>query len=220
MAMASLNKKRGSGFNETCIDLTKDDSEDDCSQKKMKVESEVDINGSPFQLLRTRGIPSWANSGQLGVDFEKIVAGEIKFAFVSNYMIDVSWLVSTFPDLLFSDKMIVAHGMQGQSMQMKSQLLRLGVPSSALEIYCPQVPAYGTHHSKAFFLQYEKGIRIIIHTANLVYCDFNNKSQSAFIQDFPLKSAHGTSCTSDFEKELVQYVEKLGLRREKDPIVA
>ena len=213
-AMASLNKKRDYGPNETCIDLTNDDSEDDSSIKRIKVESKVQLNDSPFQLLKTRGIPPWANSGQLAVDFERLVAGDIKVAFVSNYMIDVSWLVSTFPDLLFSDKMIVAHGMKGQSTQMKSQLLRLGVPSSAFEIYCPEVPAYGTHHSKAFFLQYDKGIRIIIHTANLVYCDFNNKSQSAFIQDFPLKSVNDSRCTSEFEKELIQYVEKLGLRRE------
>jgi tyrosyl-DNA phosphodiesterase-1 len=214
VAMAGLNQKRDFGFNETYVDLTKEDSDDDSSIKRLKVESKVQLSDSPFQLLKTRGIPPWANSGQLGVDFEKLVAGDIKVAFVSNYMIDVSWLVSTFPDLLFSDKLIIAHGMKGQSMQMKSQLLRLGVPSSAFEIYCPYVPAYGTHHSKAFFLQYSKGIRIIIHTANLVYCDFNNKSQSAFIQDFPLKSATGTTSTSDFEEELIQYVEKLGLQRD------
>ena len=45
----------------------------------------------------------------------------------------------------------------------------------------------GTHHSKAFITEYETGLRVVIHTANLIYCDNNYKSQGLWVQDFPKK---------------------------------
>eukprot|EP00204_Picochlorum_oklahomense_P002796 CAMPEP_0118805834 /NCGR_PEP_ID=MMETSP1161-20130426/28972_1 /TAXON_ID=249345 /ORGANISM="Picochlorum oklahomensis, Strain CCMP2329" /LENGTH=160 /DNA_ID=CAMNT_0006734851 /DNA_START=9 /DNA_END=488 /DNA_ORIENTATION=- len=127
------------------IDLTNDD--------------ETAPNTPPFQLLRTRGIPSWGNQGPLGFDMQQHVAGNILFAFVSNYMIDISWLAHTFPDLLFSDFLLIVHGQQGDTEGMKNQLRMLGVQEEAMHVFQPPVPPYGTHHSKAFFLQYSTGIR-------------------------------------------------------------
>ncbi len=165
----------------------------------------------PFQLLKTRGIPREYQEGPVGFDIVQHVSGDIKVAFVSNYMMDIPWLVDTCPDLFFSDMVVLVHGQQGASEGMKRQLGMLGVESA--EVVCPYVPPYGTHHTKAFFLQYERGIRIIIHTANLLYCDVNNKSQSAFLQDFPRKKPGQHHSASDFEKQLVGYVERLGLGR-------
>lgn len=52
--------------------------------------------------------------------------------------------------------------------------------------HAPPLPIpYGTHHSKFFILKYATGIRVCIHTANLVFCDCNNKTQALFYQDFP-----------------------------------
>jgi hypothetical protein len=45
----------------------------------------------------------------------------------------------------------------------------------------------GTHHSKYFLVEYEAGMRVIIHTANLIFCDCHNKSQGIWVQDFPRK---------------------------------
>lgn len=36
---------------------------------------------------------------------------------------------------------------------------------------------WGTHHSKAFILQYPLGLRVIVHTANLIEIDCHNKTQ-------------------------------------------
>lgn len=193
------------------IDLTKE--EDDDGDRKRKRDDEGCVRREteymlPFQLLKTRGIPKEYQQGPLGFDMAQHVSGDIKAAFVSNYMMDIPWLVDTCPDLFFSDILVLAHGMQGASEGMKKQLKMLGVEGA--EILCPWVPPYGTHHTKAFFLQYERGIRIIIHTANLLYCDVNNKSQSVFMQDFPTKAA-GDESVSDFEHELIQYMERLGL---------
>lgn len=76
--------------------------------------------------------------------------------------------------------------------------------------HTPPLPPYGTHHSKAFLLQYSTGLRVIIHTANLLYCDTNNKSQGLFYQDFPLKDAMSLQ-SSLFERDLLEYLAALGL---------
>ncbi|MFS8007735.1 putative phosphodiesterase I [Helianthus anomalus] len=51
------------------------------------------------------------------------------------------------------------------------------------------------------FLVYPRGIRIIVHTANLIYVDWNNKSQGLWMQDFPWKSG--------FESDLIDYLSAL-----------
>ena len=137
--------------------------------------------------------------------------------------------MSTFPDLLFCDTVVVAHGMKDPS---QHEMLRRALTSALVgvdvSVVAPSVPEYGTHHSKVFVLQYERGIRIVIHTANLVYPDFCNKAQSVFYQDFPLKTAtegegdEGDNDNdnaaadderpqNDFEAQLLSYVDHLSL---------
>jgi hypothetical protein len=36
-------------------------------------------------------------------------------------------------------------------------------------------------HSKAVIIEYETGVRVIIHTANLLYIDNNNKTQGIWV---------------------------------------
>lgn len=55
----------------------------------------------------------------------------------------------------------------------------------------------GTHHTKAFLIEYKAGMRVVIHTANLVHCDNNFKTQGLWVQDFPRKV--GNSCQLAFE---------------------
>ena len=203
------------------VDLTRDDEPRDRPAKKKARQ----VTGSrrsllPFQLLRTRGIPPEFNDERLGVGFDmmKAVSGDVRLAFVSNYLVDPVYLVSSFPDLLFCDTVIVAHGMKDPSQhEMLSRCLTSALVGVDVEVVAPEVPPYGTHHSKLFFLQYDRGIRIIIHTANLDYCDFNNKSQSVYVQDFPLRGSASdrqdapAALPNDFEGQLLTYVDHLGL---------
>lgn len=83
-------------------------------------------------------------------------------------------------------------------------------PSSWLLHKPPLRLSYGTHHSKAMFLIYPTGVRIVVHTANLIYIDWNNKSQGLWMQDFPFKSgASPDSGSSPFENDLVEYLQAL-----------
>lgn len=69
--------------------------------------------------------------------------------------------------------------------------------------------SYGTHHSKAMFLIYSTGVRVVVHTANLIYVDWNNKSQGLWMQDFPYKSEDAKDSKSAFENDLVEYLQAL-----------
>lgn len=70
---------------------------------------------------------------------------------------------------------------------MRQHVLEAGLQDRVV-IHAPPLPIpYGTHHSKAFLLEYEGGMRLIVHTANLIYPDNNNKTQGLWFQDFPPK---------------------------------
>ncbi|KAM0036816.1 putative phosphodiesterase I [Helianthus debilis subsp. tardiflorus] len=58
------------------------------------------------------------------------------------------------------------------------------------------------------FLVYPQGIWIIVHTANLIYVDWNSKSQGLWMQDFPWKH-DGSDKGSGFESDLIDYLSAL-----------
>jgi tyrosyl-DNA phosphodiesterase-1 len=59
-------------------------------------------------------------------------------------------------------------------------------------------------NSKCFLLRYPAGLRVIVHSANLIQSDMENKTQSAYYQDFPRKDA-ASPPSSDFEDALRAY---------------
>ncbi|GMH28513.1 hypothetical protein Nepgr_030356 [Nepenthes gracilis] len=76
-------------------------------------------------------------------------------------------------------------------------------------LHKPPLPiSYGTHHSKAMLLVYPQGVRIVVHTANLIYVDWNNKSQGLWMQDFPWKDQNDSS-TCELENDLIDYLASL-----------
>eukprot|EP00250_Pteridium_aquilinum_P016998 c23402_g1_i3 orf=440-2491(-) len=156
-----------------------------------------------FQLLRVRGLPSWANSGCVGI--QDVIEGDILFALLSNYMVDFEWLISACPILNRVPQVVVVHGESGGSLER----LKAGKPSPWL-LHKPPLPlSYGTHHSKAMILVYRTGVRVIVHTANLIYVDWNNKTQGLWMQDFPYKNEMNKGSTSAFEDDLIEYLEAL-----------
>lgn len=77
-------------------------------------------------------------------------------------------------------------------------------------LHKPPLPiSYGTHHSKAMLLIYASGIRVIVHTANLIYVDWNNKSQGLWMQDFPWKDQNSPKTGGGFENDLIDYLTAL-----------
>lgn len=59
----------------------------------------------------------------------------------------------------------------------------------------PQIPQYGTHHTKMVILKFQTGVRVVVLTANFLSIDVTDKSQAVWYQEFPLRESE----TCDFE---------------------
>jgi tyrosyl-DNA phosphodiesterase-1 len=82
-------------------------------------------------------------------------------------------------------QVLVVHGERGTNADLVSeQAAAAGLTSPRFAAHAPSLPiAYGTHHSKAFLLGYRHGgLRLIVHTANMIYPDCNNKTQGLWHQ--------------------------------------
>ena len=87
-----------------------------------------------------------------------------------------------------------------------------GVPPP--EVYChsPKTTFPGVHHTKAFVLGYpDGGVRVLVHTANLLFGDCNSKTQGLWWQDFPPKQQQQQQQQSGFERTLSAYLHSLQL---------
>lgn len=169
--------------------------------KRQKNEKQNTSFGFHLYRLRSRETAESYES-----DLKKWFDGDVEFACLSNYMINLNWLISVVPSLKTIPNVLIIHG------EMQDDRLKRVINAHGLKqcrLHRPPLPIpFGTHHSKACILKFPTGIRIVIHTANLIYRDCGNKTQGAWIQDFPPKS---DSSSSEFEEDLVHYVSCLGL---------
>lgn len=162
-----------------------------------------EIQSSTFQLMRVQGLPTWANTRSVSIS--DVIQGNVLVAILSNYMVDIDWLLSACPILRTIPRVLLIHGESSHTFEnMKKEK-----PTSWLLYKPPLRLSYGTHHSKAMLLVYSRGVRVVVHTANLIYVDWNNKTQGLWMQDFPVKEQKDIGKTSPFEDDLVEYLEAL-----------
>ncbi|KAK1284192.1 hypothetical protein QJS10_CPB21g00868 [Acorus calamus] len=159
-----------------------------------------------FRLMRVQGLPAWANTSSVAID--DVIQGNVLIAILSNYMVDMDWLLSACPKLRTVPQVLVIHGEAGGTLEH----LKKNKPQNWI-FHKPPLPiSYGTHHSKAMLLVYPQGVRIIVHTANLIYVDWNNKTQGLWMQDFPWKDGQNLNEGCSFESDLVDYLNALKVR--------
>ncbi|ONM57969.1 Tyrosyl-DNA phosphodiesterase 1 [Zea mays] len=109
------------------------------------------------------------------------------------------------PSLRKVPHVLVLHGQDGASLELMKKLK----PANWI-LHRPPLPiSFGTHHSKAMLLVYPQGIRIVVHTANLIHVDWNYKSQGLWMQDFPWKDTVDMNKKTAFENDLVDYLSAL-----------
>ncbi|KAK9811236.1 hypothetical protein WJX72_000407 [[Myrmecia] bisecta] len=169
----------------------------------------------PLSLLNVRdpGMPDWANTGMLGARLRDIIQGNIKWILISNYMIDLPWLLSACPALLGAQQAVIVHGERGGRPAEWRQDPRCRQFLRTTTVHAPRLPEqWGTYHSKAFLIEYATGLRVVVHTANLIYPDCNCKSQGVWVQDFPCKDeAAKAAPPAEFEAALADYLRALEL---------
>ncbi|KAF8410690.1 hypothetical protein HHK36_003223 [Tetracentron sinense] len=153
-----------------------------------------------FRLLRVQGLPAWANSSSVSIG--DIIQGNVIVAILSNYMVDMDWLISACPTLTKIPRVLVIHGEGDGTLDH----LKRNKPGNWI-LHKPPLPiSYGTHHSKAMLLVYPRGVRIVVHTSNLIHVDWNNKSQGLWMQDFPWKDQNDMNKRCGFENDLIDYL--------------
>ncbi|KMZ72271.1 putative Tyrosyl-DNA phosphodiesterase [Zostera marina] len=162
-----------------------------------------DQSALKFRLMRVQSLPPWANTSSVSIG--DVIQGNIQVAILSTYMVDLDWLLSACPALKNIPHVLLIHGESDAGVD----LMKKNKPANWI-LHKPQLPiSYGTHHSKAMILVYPKGVRIIVHTANLIHSEWNNKSQGLWMQDFPWKSRDCLHVKSPFENDLVDYISVL-----------
>ncbi|XP_042517580.1 tyrosyl-DNA phosphodiesterase 1 isoform X4 [Macadamia integrifolia] len=137
--------------------------------------------------------------------FARNLQGNVLVAILSNYMVDIDWLISACPAIKKIPHVLVIHGEGDGTLDH----LKKVKPANWI-LHKPPLPiSYGTHHSKAMLLVYPRGVRIIVHTANLIHVDWNNKSQGLWMQDFPWKDQKDLKKGHEFENDVIDYLSVL-----------
>ena len=151
----------------------------------------------------------------MGLEGSERNQSSIQWMVIFNYLIDFEHLIDTIPELISIPNMAVFYG-HGEPHPWKQinpgihfqQLTPSDPPNPTTNPLSFKVP-WGVHHTKMFLIGFADGtLRVIIHTSNLLECDVSLKTQGAYVQDFPLKTASGEASKSgcDFENDLIAYL--------------
>lgn len=170
-----------------------------------------------FRLLTTDPADLNPNtSGNAGcVSLSDIVSGPVRWCVVMNFMIDLPWLLSPdgCPELLRIPKVVWIGDVRSSPTPRDPEFLRLK-GARDWTVVNPPCPKFGTHHTKCFILVYDTGVRVCVHTANLIHGDIRKRTNAAWCQDFPNKSAADLGRKSEFERDLGRYLATLGWKDE------
>ncbi|KAK9409506.1 tyrosyl-DNA phosphodiesterase 1 [Crotalus adamanteus] len=126
-----------------------------------------------------------------------------------NYCIDVEWLVQQYPKEFRDKPLLIVHGEKRES---KAELHEDAHPYKNVRLCQAKLDiAFGTHHTKMMLLNYEEGLRVVIHTSNLIDDDWYQKTQGIWLSPLyprlPPGSAEsdGESHTN-FKSDLISYL--------------
>ncbi|CAL4119297.1 unnamed protein product, partial [Meganyctiphanes norvegica] len=131
--------------------------------------------------------------------------GEIVESAQLSFMVDLDFLMAMYKACGWEDRpLLVMYGqMEGNPRNYNNlTTTRVNLPFQ-----------YGTHHTKMMLLQYTAGLRIVIHTANLVTDDWFEKTQGFWVSPVfpPLEGEKSSILDGEsptrFKRDLVDYLQ-------------
>nr|XP_003214461.1 PREDICTED: tyrosyl-DNA phosphodiesterase 1 [Anolis carolinensis] len=184
------------------------------SQPSEKVQDTWDLlNGeNPFRffLTKVKGIDSKYNLGALHIkDILSPLFGTLVSSAQFNYCIDLGWLVKQYPKEFREKPLLIVHGEKRESkaeLQEEASLYdNVRLCQAKLDI------AFGTHHTKMMLLHYEEGLRVVIHTSNLIADDWYQKTQGIWLSPLYPRLPPGASASDGeshtmFKSDLISYL--------------
>ncbi|XP_010130782.1 PREDICTED: tyrosyl-DNA phosphodiesterase 1 [Buceros rhinoceros silvestris] len=216
----TLKEEKGDAPEEHPLNLRKDDelSENQKVEEYNEVLSEAQdtwdlLNGGNvfrFFLTKVRGIEQSYNSGALHIkDILSPLFGTLISSAQFNYCIDVGWLVRQYPQEFRKKPLLIVHGEKRES---KAELLAQARPYENISFCQAKLDiAFGTHHTKMMLLLYEEGLRVVIHTSNLIAEDWHQKTQGIWLSPLYPRLPQGTSGSAgesetNFKSDLISYL--------------
>ncbi|XP_043233962.1 tyrosyl-DNA phosphodiesterase 1-like [Amphibalanus amphitrite] len=128
-----------------------------------------------FFLTKVRSVKStWRERMAVGIaELLDPSLGELRSSLQVNYMVDLAWLLEAYTVHGYQDKpLTVLHGTNG--------LIDPGFPGIIThKVKMPML--WGTHHTKMMIFEYTEGMRVVIHTANLVESDWEDRTQGVWV---------------------------------------
>lgn len=130
--------------------------------------------------------------------------GDLESSLQINFMVEYGWLLAQYHITGHRGKPLTI--LYGDLDYDKS-------PPSHIKLAKVTPPtAFGSHHTKMAILSYKDGsIRVVVHTANLVESDWDNRTQGVWISPVcpPLPMGHDTGAgesPTGFKKDLLSYL--------------
>ncbi|XP_038607679.1 tyrosyl-DNA phosphodiesterase 1 [Tachyglossus aculeatus] len=167
--------------------------------------------GNPFRfyLTKVKGIMPKYNSGALHIrDILSPLFGTIVSSAQFNYCFDVDWLVKQYPPEFRNKPVLLVHGDKREA---KARLHEQAKPYENISLCQAKLDiAFGTHHTKMMLLLYEEGMRVVIHTSNLIHDDWYQKTQGIWLSPLYPRLVHETHSSGDsvthFKTDLINYL--------------
>jgi len=168
-----------------------------------------------FLVTKVTGISSKYNTNNLSINIKEILStayGELEASAQFNYMFEIPWLMEQYPLESRNKPLLIVHGDTGER---KSVLETEASAFENVQLFQAQLSiSYGTHHSKMMFLLYKDGLRVVIHTANLVESDWNQKTQGVWMSPkfrrLDESSANDDLAEDRFKRDLLEYLDAYG----------
>lgn len=167
--------------------------------------------GNPFQFYLTRvsGIKPKYNAGALHIkDILSPLFGTLVSSAQFNYCFDVDWLVRQYPPEFRKKPVLLVHGDKREA---KARLVAEAKPYGNVALCQAKLDiAFGTHHTKMMLLLYEEGLRVVIHTSNLIREDWHQKTQGVWLSPLYPRIVHGAHRSGEsatrFKADLISYL--------------
>ncbi|KAF8567902.1 hypothetical protein P879_02787 [Paragonimus westermani] len=201
------------------VDLTALQPTSSTKKRRISLSTSDTLNTYGFYLFRVHGLRYDYNPTITLKDILDVKHGYLVSSAQFNFMFDVDWLLSQYPRQFRSLPLLLVHGFRGPP---KTALDEAASKYTNIRLCMANIRLpYGVHHTKMMFLKYTDGLKIVIHTANMISDDWNLRTQGVWVSPKLSPIADNVQVNTDsetgFRADLIDYLRGYGSENAHDP---